>query len=133
MRGGKLDKDNLIKIFKVFGIIILTITIILGIASGITAYCDQFYIEHYDKEVTISNKETVDHTTYIHSGKVLVPVISHSYKIYGTKGEEMGVSSAEYYSINASDHIVAECTIIYYKKDNSIYRIEYKFKELLNK
>lgn len=74
----------------------------------------------------ISFNEHTQHSV-IYCGKVLVPTTNYSYYLYGINGEKISVSSSVYNRIKKGDKVQTECTYVYYKKDNSLHKITYKY------
>lgn len=69
------------------------------------------------------------HHSVVMSGKVLIPVTTHSYYLYGGNNEKVDVSSSIFNTIKEGDEIQVKCTYIYYKKDDSLHKIEYEYLE----
>lgn len=122
-------KQRLKEIMKHVGIVVLIIAVFIGIVAGIRKYYDQFYLKTEVRTVEVINKEDDVHHSVIMSGKVLIPVTTHSYYLYGVNNEKVDVSSSIFNTIKEGDEIQVECTYVYYKKDNSLYKIEYKYLE----
>lgn len=122
-------KQRLKEIMKHVGIVVLIVAACIGIIVGIRKYYDQFYLKTEVRTVEVINKEDDVHHSVIMSGKVLIPVTIHSYYLYGVNNEKVDVSSSIFNTIKEGDEIQVECTYVYYKKDNSLYKIEYKYLE----
>lgn len=122
-------KQRLKEIMKHVGIVVLIIAVFIGIVAGIRKYYDQFYLKTEVRTVEVINKEDDVHHSVIMSGKVLIPVITHSYYLYGVNNEKVDISSSIFNTIKEGDEIQVECTYVYYKKDNSLHKIEYKYLE----
>ena len=120
-------KERIKEIAKHIGIVLLILMACAGIIFGIKKYYDQFYLKTEVRTVEVINKEDDVHHSVVMSGKVLIPVTTHSYYLYGVNGEKVDVSSSVYNTIEAGDKVQIECTYIYYKKDNSLHKIEYEY------
>lgn len=114
---------------KHIGIVLLIIAVFIGIIFGIKKYYDQFYLKTEVRTVEVINKEDNVYRSVVLSGKVLIPVTTHSYYLYGVNNEKVSVSSYTYNTVKKGDKIQVECTYVYYKKDNSLHKIEYKYLE----
>ena len=122
-------KQRLKEIMKHIVIVVLIVAACIGIVAGIRKYYDQFYFKTEVRTVEIINKEDNVHHSVVMSGKVLIPVTTHSYYLYGVNNEKIDVSSSIFNIIKKGDEIQVECTYIYYKKDDSLHKIEYKYLE----
>lgn len=120
-------RQRLKEIAKHIGIVLLILMACAGIIFGIKKYYDQFYLKTEVRTVEVINKEDDVHHSVVMSGKVLIPVTTHSYYLYGVNGEKVDVSSSVYNTIEAGDKVQIECTYVYYKKDNSLHKIEYEY------
>ena len=120
-------KQRLKEIMKHIGIVLLIIAIFIGIIAGIRKYYDQFYLKTEVRTVEVINKEDDVHHSVVMSGKVLIPVTTHSYYLYGVNDEKVDVSSSIYNTTEAGDKVQIKCTYVYYKKDNSLHKIEYEY------
>lgn len=107
----------------------LIIAACIGIIAGIRKYYDQFYLKTEVRTVEVINKEDDVHHSVVMSGKVLIPVITHSYYLYGVNNEKVDVSSSIFNTIKEGDEIQVKYTYVYYKKDNSLHKIEYEYLE----
>ena len=101
----------------------------IGIIAGIRKYYDQFYLKTEVRTVEVINKEDDVHHSVVMSGKVLIPVTTHSYYLYGVNNEKVDVSSSIFNAIKEGDEIQVKCTYVYYKKDDSLHKIEYEYLE----
>lgn len=119
-------KQRLKEIMKHIVIVVLIVAACIGIVAGIRKYYDQFYFKTEVRTVEIINKEDDVHHSVVTSGKVHIPVTTHSYYLYGVNNEKIDVSSSIFNIIKKGDEIRVECTYIYYKKDDSLHKIEYK-------
>lgn len=122
-------RQRLKEIMKHIGIVLLIVAACIGIVAGIRKYYDQFYLKTEVRTVEIIDKEDDVHHSAVMSGKVLIPVTTHSYYLYGVNNEKVSVSSYTYNAVKRGDKIQVECTYVYYKKDNSLHKIEYKYLE----
>jgi hypothetical protein len=122
-------RQRLKEIMKHIGIVLLIITVLIGIVAGIRKYYDQFYLKTEVRTVEVIDKEDDVHHSVIMSGKVLIPVTTHSYYLYGVNNEKVDVSSSIFNTIKEGDEIQVKYTYIYYKKDNSLHKIEYEYLE----
>lgn len=122
-------RQRLKEIMKHIGIVLLIVAACIGIVAGIRKYYDQFYLKTEVRTVEIIDKEDDVHHSVVMSGKVLIPVTTHSYYLYGVNNEKVSVSSYTYNAVKRGDKIQVECTYVYYKKDNSLHKIEYKYLE----
>ena len=120
-------RQRLKEIMKHIVIVVLIIAACIGIVAGIKKYYDQFYLKTEVRTVEVINKEDDVHHSVVMSGKVLIPVTTHSYYLYGVNGEKVDVSSSAYNTIEKGDKVQIECTYVYYKKDNSLHKIEYEY------
>lgn len=120
-------RQRLKEIAKHIGIVLLILIACAGIIFGIKKYYDQFYLKTEVRTVEVINKEDDVHHSVVMSGKVLIPVTTHSYYLYGVNGEKVDVSSSAYNTIEKGDKVQIECTYVYYKKDNSLHKIEYEY------
>lgn len=120
-------RQRLKEIAKHIGIVLLILMACAGIIFGIKKYYDQFYLKTEVRTVEVINKEDDVHHSVVMSGKVLIPVTTHSYYLYGVNGEKVDVSSSAYNTIEKGDKVQIECTYVYYKKDNSLHKIEYEY------
>lgn len=120
-------KQRIKEITKHIGIVLLILMVCAGIIFGIRKYYDQFYLKTEVRTVKIINKEDDVHHSVIMSGKVLIPVTTHSYYLYGVNDEKVDVSSSVYNTIEKGNKVQIKCTYIYYKKDNSLHKIEYEY------
>lgn len=66
--------------------------------AGIRKYYDQFYLK-----TEVINKEDDVHHSVVMSGKVLIPVTTHSYYLYGGNNEKVDVSSSIFNTIKEGD------------------------------
>lgn len=122
-------RQRLKEIMKHIVVMVLIVAACIGIIAGIRKYYDQFYLKTEVRAVEVINKEDdVDHS-FVISGKVLIPTTTHSYYLYGVNNEKVSVSSYTYNTVKKGDEIQVECTYVYYKKDNSLHKIEYKYLE----
>ena len=122
-------KQRLKEIMKHIIVVVLIIAAFIGIIFGIKKYYDQFYLKTEVRTVEVINKEDNVYRSVVLSGKVLIPVTTHSYYLYGVNNEKVSVSSYTYNTVKKGDKIQVECTYVYYKKDNSLHKIEYKYLE----
>lgn len=122
-------RQRLKEIMKHIVIVVLIIAACIGIVAGIKKYYDQFYLKTEVRTVEVINKEDDVHHSVVMSGKVLIPVTTHSYYLYGINNEKINVSSSVYNITKKGDKIQIECTYVYYKKDNSLHKIQYKYLE----
>lgn len=122
-------RQRLKEIMKHIVIVVLIITACIGIVAGIKKYYDQFYLKTEVRTVEVINKEDDVHHSVVMSGKVLIPVTTHSYYLYGINNEKINVSSSVYNTTKKGDKVQIECTYVYYKKDNSLHKIQYKYLE----
>lgn len=120
-------KQRLKEIAKHIGIVMLIVAVCIGIIVGIRKYYDQFYLKTEVRTVEVINKEDDVHHSVVMSGKVLIPVTTHSYYLYGVNGEKIDVSSSVYNTIERGDKVQIKCNYIHYKKDNSLHKIEYEY------
>ena len=120
-------KQRLKEIAKHIGVVVLIIAVFIGIIAGIRKYYDQFYFKTEVRTVEVINKEDDVHHSVVMSGKVLIPVTTHSYYLYGVNGEKVDVSSSIYNTTEAGDKVQIKCTYVYYKKDNSLHEIKYEY------
>lgn len=120
-------RQRLKEIAKHIGIVLLILMACAGIIFGIKKYYDQFYLKTEVRTVEVINKEDDVHHSVVMSGKVLIPVTTHSYYLYGVNGEKVDVSSSIYNTTEVGDKVQIECTYVYYKKDNSLHKIEYEY------
>lgn len=120
-------RQRLKEIMKHIVIVVLIIAACIGIVAGIKKYYDQFYLKTEVRTAEVINKEDDVHHSVVMSGKVLIPVTTHSYYLYGVNGEKVDVSSSAYNTIEKGDKVQIECTYVYYKKDNSLHKIEYEY------
>lgn len=110
-------------------IVVLIVAACIEIVAGIRKYYDQFYLKTEVRTVEVINKEDDVHHSVVMSGKVLIPVTTHSYYLYGVNNEKVTVSSSIFNTIKEGDEIQVKCTYIYYKKDDSLHKIEYEYLE----
>lgn len=122
-------RQRLKEIMKHIVIVVLIIAACIGIVAGIIKYYDQFYLKTEVRTVEVINKEDDVHHSVVMSGKVLIPVTTHSYYLYGINNEKINVSSSVYNTTEKGDKVQIECTYVYYKKDNSLHKIQYKYLE----
>lgn len=120
-------RQRLKEIAKHIGIVLLILMACAGIIFGIKKYYDQFYLKTEVRTVEVINKEDDVHHSVVMSGKVLIPVTTHSYYLYGVNGEKVDVSSSIYNTTEVGDKVQIKCTYVYYKKDNSLHKIEYEY------
>lgn len=120
-------KQRIKEIAKHIGIVLLILMACAGIIFGIRKYYDQFYLKTEVRTVEVINKEDDVHHSVVMSGKVLIPVTTHSYYLYGINDEKVDVSSSIYNTTEAGDKVQIKCTYVYYKKDNSLHKIEYEY------
>ena len=110
-------------------VVAFSVATCIGIIAGIKKYYDQFYLKTEVITVEVINKEDDVHHSVVMSGKILIPVTTHSYYLYGVNNEKVDVSSSIFNTIKKGDEIQVECTYVYYKKDDSLHKIEYKYLE----
>lgn len=110
-------------------VVVLIVAACIGIIAGIRKYYDQFYLKTEVRAVEVINKEDDVHHSVVMSRKVLIPVTTHSYYLYGVNNEKINVSSSIFNAVKEGDEIQVKCTYIYYKKDDSLHKIEYKYLE----
>lgn len=122
-------RQRLKEIMKHIVIVVPIIAACIGIVAGIKKYYDQFYLKTEVRTVEVINKEDDVHHSVVMSGKVLIPVTTHSYYLYGINNEKINVSSSVYNTTEKGDKVQIECTYVYYKKDNSLHKIQYKYLE----
>ena len=123
-------KQRLKEIMKHIVIVVLIVAACIGIIAGIRKYYDQFYLKTEVRTVEVINKEDDVHHSVVMSGKVLIPpVITHSYYLYGVNNEKVDVSSSIFNTIKEGDEIQVKYTYVYYKKDDSLHKIEYEYLE----
>lgn len=122
-------RQRLKEIMKHIVIVVLIIAACIGIVAGIKKYYDQFYLKTEVRTVEVINKEDDVHHSVVMSGKVLIPVTTHAYYLYGINNEKINVSSSVYNTTKKGDKVQIECTYVYYKKDNSLHKIEYEYLE----
>lgn len=122
-------RQRLKEIMKHIVIVVLIIAACIGIVAGIKKYYDQFYLKTEVRTVEVINKEDDVHHSVVMSGKVLIPVTTYSYYLYGINNEKINVSSSVYNTTEKGDKIQIECTYVYYKKNNSLHKIQYKYLE----
>ena len=122
-------KQRLKEIMKHIVVVVLIVAVCIGIIAGIKKYYDQFYLKTEVRIVEVINKEDDVHHSVVMSGKVLIPVTTHSYYLYGGNNEKVDVSSSIFNTIKEGDEIQVKYTYIYYKKDDSLHKIEYKYLE----
>lgn len=122
-------KQRLKEIMKHIIVVVLIIATFIGIIFGIKKYYDQFYLKTEVRTVEVINKEDNVYRSVVLSGKVLIPVTTHSYYLYGVNNEKVKVSSYTYNTIKKGDEIQVEYTYVYYKKDDSLHKIEYEYLE----
>lgn len=120
-------KQRLKEIIKHIVIVVLIVTVCIGIIAGIKKYYDQFYLKTEVRTVEVINKEDDVHHSVVMSGKVLIPVTTHSYYLYGGNNEKVDVSSSIFNTIKEGDKIQVKYIYIYYKKDDSLHKIEYEY------
>ena len=120
-------RQRLKEICKHICITLLIITISIGMVIGIVKYFEQFYSKTEVRTVEVIDKGEHTQHSVIYCGKVLVPTTNYSYYLYGINGEKISVSSSVYNRIKKGDKVQTECTYIYYKKDNSLHKITYKY------
>lgn len=120
-------KERMKEIVKHVGVLLLILAACTGIAFGIIKYYDQFYSEREIKTVVVVDKEDDVHHSVVMTGKVLVPVTTHTYYLYGKNNVTLKVSQSIFDKINAGDKVQVEYIYIYYKKDHSLYKIEYNY------
>lgn len=120
-------RQRLKEICKHICIALLIITISIGMVIGIVKYFEQFYSKTEVRTVEVIDKEEHTQHSVIYCGKVLVPTTNYSYYLYGINGEKISVSSSVYNRIKKGDKVQTECTYVYYKKDNSLHKITYKY------
>lgn len=117
------------EIMKHIVIVVLIIAACIGIVAGIKKYYDQFYLKTEVRTVEVINKEDDVHHSVVMSGKVLIPVTTHSYYLYGVNNEKITVSSSIFNTIKEGDEIQVKYTYVYYKKDEFLHKIEYEYLE----
>ena len=122
-------KQRLKEIMKHIIVVMLIVTVCIGIVAGIRKYYDQFYLKTEVRTVEVINKEDDVHHSVVMSGKVLIPVTTHSYYLYGGNNEKVDVSSSIFNTIKEGDEIQVKYTYIYYKKDDSLHKIKYEYLE----
>lgn len=122
-------RQRLKEIMKHIVIVVLIIVACIGIVAGIKKYYDQFYLKTEVRTVEVINKEDNVHHSVVMSGKVLIPVTTHSYYLYGINNEKVSVSSSIFNIIKKGDEIQVKYTYVYYKKDDSLHKIEYEYLE----
>ena len=122
-------RQRLKEIMKHIIIVVLIVAVCIGIVAGIRKYYDQFYLKTEIRTVEVINKEDDVHHSVVMSGKVLIPVTTYSYYLYGINNEKVDVSSFIFNTIKEGDEIQVKCTYVYYKKDNSLHKIEYEYLE----
>ena len=122
-------RQRLKEIMKHIVIVVLIIAACIGIVAGIKKYYDQFYLKTEVRTVEVINKEDDVHHSVVMSGKVLIPVTTHSYYLYGINNERVSVSSSIFNIIKKGDEIQVKYTYVYYKKDDSLHKIEYEYLE----
>ena len=120
-------RERMKEIAKHIGALLLILAACAGITFGIIKYYDQFYSEREIKTVEIVNKEDEVHHSVVMAGKVLVPVTTHTYYLYGENDVTLKVSQSTFDKTNAGDKVQIEYIYIYYKKDNSLHKIEYNY------
>lgn len=72
-------KQRLKEIMKHIIVVMLIVAVCIGIVAGIRKYYDQFYLKTEIRTVEVINKEDDVHHSVVMSGKVLIPVTTHSY------------------------------------------------------
>lgn len=122
-------RQRLKEIMKHIVIVVLIIAACIGIVAGIKKYYDQFYLKTEVRIVEVINKEDDVHHSVVLSGNVLIPVTTHSYYLYGINNEKVSVSSSIFNIIKKGDEIQVKYTYVYYKKDDSLHKIEYEYLE----
>lgn len=122
-------KQRLKEIMKHIVVVVLIVAVCIGIVAGIRKYYDQFYLKTEVRTVEVINKEDDVHHSVVMSGKVLIPVTTHSYYLYGVNNEKVDVSSSIFNAIKEGDEIQVKYIYIYYKKDDSLHKIEYEYLE----
>lgn len=122
-------KQRLKEIMKHIVVVVLIVAACIGIIAGIKKYYDQFYLKTEVRTVEVINKEDDVHHSVAMSGKVLIPVTTHSYYLHGVNNEKVDVSSSIFNTIKEGDEIQVKCTYVYYKKDDSLHKIEYEYLE----
>lgn len=120
-------RERMKEIAKHIGILLLVLAASAGITFGIIKYYEQFYSEREIKTVEIVDKEDEVHHSVVMAGKVLVPITTHIYYLYGENDETLDVSQSIFEKINAGDKVQVEYIYIYYKKDHSLHKIEYNY------
>lgn len=98
-------RQRLKEIMKHIVIVVLIIAACIGIVAGIKKYYDQFYLKTEVRTVEVINKEDNVHHSVVMSGKVLIPVTTHSYYLYGINNEKVSVSSSIFNIIKKGDEI----------------------------
>ena len=130
MNNELLEKTKIKRnIMKHIVVVVLIVAACIGIIAGIKKYYDQFYLKTEVRTVEVINKEDDVHHSVVMSGKVLIPVTTHSYYLYGINNEKVDVSSSIFNAVKEGDEIQVKCTYVYYKKDDSLHKIEYKYLE----
>ena len=122
-------RQRLKEIMKHIVVVMLIVAVCIGIIAGIKKYYDQFYLKTEVRTVEVINKEDDVHHSVVMSGKVLIPVTTHSYYLHGVSNGKVAVSSSIFKTIKEGDEIQVKCTYIYYKKDDSLHKIEYEYLE----
>ena len=122
-------RQRLKEIMKHIIIVVLIVAACIGIVVGIRKYYDQFYLKTEIRTVEVINKEDDVHHSDVMSGKVLIHFTTHSYYLYGVNNEKVDVSSSIFNTIKEGDEIQVKCTYVYYKKDDSLHKIEYEYLE----
>ena len=122
-------RQRLKEIMKHIVVVVLIVAACIGIIAGIRKYYDQFYLKTEVRAVEVINKEDDVHHSFVMSGKVLIPITNHSYYLYGVNNEKVSVSSSIFNAVKEGDKIQVKCTYVYYKKDDSLHKIEYKYLE----
>lgn len=120
-------KERIKEIVKHIGFLLLVLAASAGIAFGIIKYYDQFYSERKIKTMEIIDKEDEVHHSVVMSGKVLIPVTTHTYYLYGEDNVTLKVSQSIFDKTNTGDNVQVEYTYIYYKKNHSLHKIEYNY------
>lgn len=92
-------RQRIKEIMKHIGIVLLIVAAFIGIIVGIRKYYDQFYLKTEVRTVEIIDKEDDVHHSVVMSGKVLIPVTTHSYYLYGVNNEKVNVSSYTYNTV----------------------------------
>lgn len=122
-------RQRLKEIMKHIVVVVLIVAACIGIIAGIRKHYDQFYLKTKVRAVEVINKEDDVHHSFVMSGKVLIPITTHSYYLYGINNEKVYVSSSIFNTIKEGDEIQVKYTYVYYKKDDSLHKIEYKYLE----